>query len=422
MTNANASILTQASRQWASRPADERYTSLTDMHDHFLTLRRQSAGKVVSTRAIEFRATDNTSKAGIEVYGANGVGYAPTHFAFGQACARVGAPASYLRTLPAPLACDALNYGFKFSRTAEDVGVLIQRSPVVDVATFKTPTEYGAGQVIAESRASGAMGGDDVAALLRAPLSAAKATAPAPVGSVNTMRAMTGPKYGRVWNHEITGRLVDRFGDGVSGDWRVPGEFGKAVTVTKANTTLYASDRDMFVFLADETNRIEMPNRRGGRMGSLARGFFVWNSEVGDKTIGVAMFLFDYTCSNRIVWGVNGFKEIKLRHTVSAPDRWLEEVSPVLNAYHDMSADPIEDALKAAQAKRIDDLDAFLANRVTAPVAARMMAAHEREEGRPIETVWDAVTGLTAHARSVEFQDDRVELERIAGRMLDAAL
>jgi hypothetical protein len=32
----------------------------------------------------------------------------------------------------------------------------------------------------------------------------------------------------------------------------VPGEFGQRVAVTKQNTTLYASDRDMFVFLADE--------------------------------------------------------------------------------------------------------------------------------------------------------------------------
>ena len=36
----------------------------------------------------------------------------------------------------------------------------------------------------------------------------------------------------------------------------------------------------MFVFLADEENRIELPNRRAGRFGAFARGFFVWNSEV----------------------------------------------------------------------------------------------------------------------------------------------
>ena len=53
------------------------------------------------------------------------------------------------------------------------------------------------------------------------------------------------------------------------------GEFSQWVTVTKDNTTLFASGRDMFVFLADEENRIELPDRRAGCSGSFARGFFV---------------------------------------------------------------------------------------------------------------------------------------------------
>ena len=32
--------------------------------------------------------------------------------------------------------------------------------------------------------------------------------------------------------------LVDKFGDGISGDWRVPGEFGKRVDIDRQNTTL----------------------------------------------------------------------------------------------------------------------------------------------------------------------------------------
>jgi len=66
------------------------------------------------------------------------------------------------------------------------------------------------------------------------------------------LRAATGPRYGRIWNKDVVDALVERFGDGVSGHWRVPGIFGRRITVDKADTTLYASDRDMFVFLADE--------------------------------------------------------------------------------------------------------------------------------------------------------------------------
>jgi hypothetical protein len=213
--------------------------------------------------------------------------------------------------------------------------------------------------------------------------------------------------------------LVDRFGDGVSGDWRVPGEFGKAVDVTNANTTLYASDRDMFVFLADEVNRIEIPNRRDGQNGSLARGFFVWNSEVGSQVFGFAQFLFDYACCNRIVWGAQNHKELRIRHTVSAPDRFAEEIEPTLRMIAHASATPIINTIEAAQAKRIDDLGDFLkTRRFAANMAAKINAAHEREEGRPVETVWDAVAGMTAYAKTISYQDARVSLEREAGKLL----
>jgi hypothetical protein len=79
-------------------------------------------------------------------------------------------------------------------------------------------------------------------------------------GHASELRSVNGPNYGRVYDADVVDALVERFGDGVTGTWRVPGEFGNRVTVDKQNTTLFASDRDMFVFLADEENRIE----RGG--------------------------------------------------------------------------------------------------------------------------------------------------------------
>ena len=98
-------------------------------------------------------------------------------------------PAGYLRKLPAPLAADCVNYGLKFQREPEDVGVLL----MADVD-----------------------------------------------GGLPQLRAATGPRSGRVWNSEITKALMDKFGDGRTGDWRVRGEFGKQVDISKPNTTLYA--------------------------------------------------------------------------------------------------------------------------------------------------------------------------------------
>jgi hypothetical protein len=50
--------LFQASHQWMSRPADERFTSLHDMSEHFHKIRQQSRAFVSSTKRIEARPTD----------------------------------------------------------------------------------------------------------------------------------------------------------------------------------------------------------------------------------------------------------------------------------------------------------------------------------------------------------------------------
>ncbi len=359
--------LMQASNQWATRPDDQRFTSLLALDEHCQHAREHSAGRVLSSRALTALPAPGTIN-GLQLAGPNGQPAEVSHWAFGQLAQRAGAPAGYLRTLPAPLVADNLNFGLRFNREVEDMGVLLYKN-----------------------------------------------------GGPTEVRAVTGPSYGRVWNSTITRALVEQFGDGITGAFRVPGEFGRAVEVTKANTTLYASDRDMFVFLADEQNRIEIPNRRDGRAGSLARGFFVWNSEVGSTTFGIASFLFDYVCCNRIVWGAQEYKEIKIRHTASAPDKWIEQVAPALEDYSRSSTTSIVQTIGRAQAQKVDKIEEFLRNRFTKSEAVAIQAAHVEDEGRPIETLWDASTGVTAYARGIKYQNERVDLERKAGLILDMA-
>lgn len=359
--------LNQASHQWSNRPSDERFTSLTDLHAFASKERAHSVSKAVSSRSIQCVPVTGDNDAMV-VVGPNGGPVNVTHWSFGQLAAKAGAPAGYMRNLPSPLAADCINYGLQHERGIEDLGILLSQN-----------------------------------------------------GGPATLRAVTGPNYGRIWNKTITGSLVKRFGDGVTGDFTVPGEFGKKVIVTKQNTTLYASDRDMFVFLADEKNRIDVPNRRDGKKGAMARGFFVWNSEVGAQTFGIATFLFDYVCCNRIVWGAEGFQEIKIRHTSGAPDRWLEEASPAIQAYANSSTKGIQSLLVEAQKRRVNDIDDFLNKRFTRSQSIAIKAAHMADEQRPIETLWDVTTAVTAYARGIQYQDERVKLEREGGKILNLA-
>jgi len=363
--------LMRASHQWASRPADERFCSLPEMLAFKDAMRNRATTKTLASRALEARAIGDDFRA-LEFQGVNGGPVLATNWAFDQVARLAKAPAPYLRRLPAPLAADNINFGL-LARDVEDVGVMMLRSTDSDPPYLS---------------------------------------------------AVTGPNYGRVWDATIISSIIDVFGDGVTGDFKVPGIYGEAVPVTKDTTTLYASDRDMFVFLADERHRIEIPDRRNGKPGSLARGFFTWNSEVGKTTFGVATFLFDYVCGNRIVWGAREYREVKVRHTSSAPERWLEEVAPAIEAYANSSQADVVAAVTAAKAAKIEtSVEEFLKKRrqFSGKMAENVVAAFKADEGRPPETIFDVVTGITAYARSIPHQDQRVNLEREAGSIMDLA-
>jgi hypothetical protein len=145
----------------------------------------------------------------------------------------------------------------------------------------------------------------------------------------------------------------------------------------------------------------------------------VTNSETGAGALKIKTFLFDYVCANRIVWGAHELEEISIRHTASAPDRFIEEAAPALLAYSRASASSVSDVLRNAQSSKIEKVDQFLAGRFGPRIAERVKAAHVQEEGRPIETLWDAVTGATAYARSIPWNNERVEFETTAGELLE---
>ena len=122
------------------------------------------------------------------------------------------------------------------------------------------------------------------------------------------------------------------------------------------------------------------------------------------------------------MWGADQYTEVRIRHTKGAPDRWLEEVAPVLKEYDEGSAQPVMQAIEAAREKRVqDDLDAFLAKRFGARMVEPIKAIHQVEEERPIETLWDVTVAATAHARSIPNNDKRLEIERAAGELLKLA-
>ncbi len=76
-------------------------------------------------------------------------------------------------------------------------------------------------------------------------------------------------------------------------------------------TGLYAGEQDMFAFMIDQKAWVEVGEER------FAPGFFLWNSEVGRRSMGIASFWYQRVCGNHIVWDPTHLVSYSRKHTAS---------------------------------------------------------------------------------------------------------
>lgn len=359
----------RVSSQWFSRPADQRFLSLSDLADHVEARSFHAKTSLLDLDDLMVTVNDDNIALMLEDKEVT-----PNHWSFGQLCSLAGAPAGYLRQLPAKIAGINLQYGLVDTR---DVGI----------------------------KAYYQEGGE--------------------------LMAATGQNYGRVLDIDIVKAVQQVAGNG-NGDtrWKVPGvlnwgdgTYNPFVDPTKDTTTLYASDRDVFIFLVDDTHPIEIGKLSNGEPDLIFRGFYVWNSEVGSKSMGISTFLLRGVCQNRNLWGQQDVQSMMIRHTKNAPERFASEVGPALLEYSNASDTYVINGINAAKqaivAKKDEDRLEFLGKRgFTQRQAQNIIDTVVQEEGKKPESVWDFVQGITARARKIAHTDERVSMEKMAGDML----
>ncbi len=368
----------RVSSEWFSRPADERFLSLSALYAAVRARADRSQTRTVESADIQVHAERGDAEMLQLILPSAQEPVAPTHWSFGQLSALVGAPAAYLRQLPAPLAAINLQYGVSNHR-AEQVKTLETHDGRVE------------------------------------------------------LRAVTGPDYGRIFDHELVEAVQRIAGDG-TGDtrWKVPGLldwgtniYNPYVDITKETTTLFSSDRDVFLFLVDDLNPIEAGRLPDGSPDLFFRGFYCWNSETGSKTLGMASFYLRAVCANRNIWGMEDFQEITIRHSKYAAGRFAHEAAPALERFANSSALPFVNTIRSARdtivAKSDDDRQDFLRKRgFSKGETAKIIETVLREEGHPARSVFDFVQGITATARLKTNQDARLDLEARAQKLLDS--
>lgn len=91
-------------------------------------------------------------------------------------------------------------------------------------------------------------------------------------------------------------------------------DFEPPQTAAGGGNGLYCGEQDMFVFLIDPLGWTEI------RGEAFAPGFFVWNSEVGRRSVGIQSFWFQAVCANHIVWDAIEVQQFTRKHTRNVND------------------------------------------------------------------------------------------------------
>lgn len=392
-----ATNLYTASEQWASRPADERYWTLEEMHAAAEGFKQSAGTKTVVTHTM--RAEYDSTARNMVVVGPGGHSATLTNYGFGQLAGRIGAPAGYLRELPGELAAQNLNYGLQDKSDEDRSTILFHQN----------------GSLVA--------------------------------------RCFTSEVYSRIWNADVTARLLPLSDQG----WRVPparpvngsqpgarpateadvlrsGEGGGGLSVNVgdmiAPAGLYLSDHDMFAFLVNEERRID-----DGSEGGLSRGFFISNSEVGAAALKITSFLYRHVCGNHICWDVSQVKSARIIHRGrrgSADWKFRNELRHAVAAMNNRAASEDEAIINAARNRKLgDSREEVIATLFRRQVLPKMTleAAYDAAETQCAETragsprnVWGFVQGITRVSQETTYADRRAEIDAAAGKVLALAM
>lgn len=395
MTKTN---LMGAHNQWAMRPNDERFWGLADLSEAMLKVRQSGTERTTPINRIRavthtFSGYDSPELCIMGPKADTPVGL--THWAGGQLCRYVGAPADYLRALPVPLAANCLNHGLH-ELSNETAKLLLNRNS------------------------------DDTL----------------------SMRSVTTDKYSRLWNADVVQALSPATQMGwmvpparpVRDDPRarratkediVPGQdaFGLSVKVGDmiAPAGCYASDRDMFVFMVNPERVIDVDGSD-----SLMRGFFVWNSEVGAGALKVQLFYLEAVCGNHIVWGAKGVQTLRLVHKGNNFQGIGRKLGQELRKLSDANTTAERQMVMAARSyvlgkdreetvKTVHDMRGLGLTQKVIEASYTVAAQWESTAKAPPTTAWGLAHGMTRYSQTFSCADQRAVVDAGAGRLLQLA-
>jgi hypothetical protein len=224
----------------------------------------------------------------------------------------------------------------------------------------------------------------------------------------NSARSIHGASYTRLHNADLL-RSIQEFATDF-----VPPQRGSG-----GGTGLYCGERDMFCFLIDPTGWVEIEDQ------AFAPGFFVWNSEVGCRSVGIQTFWFQAICANHIVWDAVEVSEYRRKHTAHVSDALsrIERQIEILVSKRDERRDAFAKKIAACMQKRLDvderELDRLLRDIGMQKELVRQILSSAGAQGQ--QTVFSLLDTATRLSQKLEFAGERTSLDRQIAALLSVA-
>jgi len=224
----------------------------------------------------------------------------------------------------------------------------------------------------------------------------------------SSVRSIHGVSYTRLWNENLL-RMVRE----VATDFTPPPKgFNGA-------TGLYCGEQDMFSFLIDPTGWVDIEGQ------NFAPGFFVWNSEVGRRSVGITTFWFQEVCANHICWQCEDVTTVTRKHTRSVGDA-LTEIRMAIGALvekrdaaRDQFVATIRKAMNEPTGDKEETLHILADHGVNRPLAKKAVELAQSRGQR--FTIWSLVDSLTQLSRDSQYAASRVEADQRASALLALA-
>lgn len=246
------------------------------------------------------------------------------------------------------------------------------------------------------------------------------------------LRAINGSAYARLWDFTVFDKI---------NEWLIPNGFTPAKPTINTDSdrnnlmgnnkpALFRGDQSSFGFFFTEKGAKEDPT---DNLGGLRQGIMIWNSEVGARSFGFSNFYFQDMCANFLIWGATNQKRKRFVHrgdvinngfadyetmikeaAKQAEDRRQEDMEVFARAASILFANSDDEAVEKLNEK-------YKVARPTAEAIVKASYLPQNSNGEEL-SVWRIANGVTYEAQSTSRAESLVDDSMLATKIIRKTL